>query len=78
MAEESRREFLLKLAQGAVYAAPVVRTLTAPESVAGQTTPSKKKGWDMTGALQAPGGTGANTQSPQSGFGPPAPWTKNP
>lgn len=78
MAEESRREFLLKLAQGAVYAAPVVRTLTAPESVAGQATPSKKKSWDMTGALQGPGGPGANTQSPQSGFGPPAPWTKNP
>lgn len=78
MAEESRREFLLKLAQGAVYAAPVVRTLTAPESVAGQANPSKKKGWDMTGALQAPSGPGAASQEPQSGFGPPAPWTKNP
>ncbi|NIP60932.1 MAG: hypothetical protein GWM92_20940 [Gemmatimonadetes bacterium] len=77
MAQESRREFLLKLAQGAVYAAPVVRTLTAPESVAGQVTPSKKKGWDMTGALQAPTGP-SSSQSPQSGFGPPAPWTKNP
>lgn len=73
MSDESRREFLLRLARGAVYAAPVVRTLSAPESVAGQTTPSKKKGWEMSGAASP-------TTSPdlQPGFGPQAPWSMNP
>jgi len=34
-----RREFLLKLAKGAVYSAPVVRSLAAPSHLAAQVSP---------------------------------------
>lgn len=34
-----RREFLLKLAKGAVYTAPVVRSLAAPTHLAAQVSP---------------------------------------
>lgn len=33
---EDRREFLIKVATGAVYAAPVIRTLTAPRALTAQ------------------------------------------
>jgi hypothetical protein len=36
MTDRARREFLKKLAQGAVYAAPVIRTVAAPLEVAAQ------------------------------------------
>lgn len=36
MTHQSRKEFLKKLAQGSVYAAPVVSTLLAPRSVNAQ------------------------------------------
>lgn len=72
MTEESRREFLLKVAKGAVYAAPVIRTLSAPESLSAQNVSPKgeMKGQDMT--------TGGTTSNLQQGFGPPAPWTRDP
>ena len=36
MTDQSRKEFLKKLAHGSVYAAPVVSTLLEPRSVSGQ------------------------------------------
>jgi len=41
MTDQSRREFLTKLAQGSIYVAPIVATLLAPKSVTGQ-GPSQK------------------------------------
>lgn len=41
MTEQSRREFLRKLARGSVYAAPLVSTLLAPRSANGQARPSQ-------------------------------------
>ncbi len=39
MTETDRRAFLRKLAKGTVYAAPVIRSLAAPTSVAAQVSP---------------------------------------
>lgn len=68
MSDETRREFLLRLARGTVYAAPVVRTLAAPERLAGQANPSQKGMGKMKGLMMAP----SSDLSP--GFGPSAPW----
>ena len=60
-----RREFLKKLAKGTVYAAPVVKTLAAPDPAASQ-EPSGKMGprpaicdlwdwwWELRGVVPAP------------------------
>jgi len=42
-----RREFLLKLAKGAVYTAPVVRSLAAPTQLAAQVSPKMMMGMMM-------------------------------
>ena len=39
MTDQSRKEFLKKLAQGSIYTAPVVSTLLAPRSVSAQGSP---------------------------------------
>lgn len=70
--EDSRREFLLKLAKGAVYSAPVVRTLAAPDGVAAQNSVSGKG--EMKGQLN----TSTTTNAVEPGFGPSAPWTRDP
>ena len=44
---EDRREFLIKVATGAVYAAPVIRTLTAPRALTAQTTGKGDMGMGM-------------------------------
>ena len=42
MTDQSRKEFLKKLAHGSIYAAPVVSTLLAPPSVNAQGQESQK------------------------------------
>lgn len=42
MSSHDRREFLIRMARGAIYAAPVVHTLAAPDSASGQAPPSQK------------------------------------
>ncbi len=43
MKDEQRREFLKKLAKGAIYAAPVIHSMTAPLEVAGQGSSTSHK-----------------------------------
>lgn len=71
---ETRREFLIKMAKGSVYSAPVIRTLTAPDGLSAQANPSEKSG-GKTG-----GGWGQNAPSPSTDFqfGPSAPWSNDP
>ncbi len=47
--DPSRREFLLKLAKNAAYAAPVVVSMSAPSSLLAQAAVSHKKGGDKKG-----------------------------
>ena len=65
---EDRREFLIKVATGAVYAAPVIRTLTAPRALTAQTTGKGDMGMGML-IIQAP------EPPPTTST---APWAKKP
>ena len=70
MIEQSRRDFLKKLATGTIYAAPVVSTLAAPASASGRQgmgPPSDKGNMGMGG-----GGMGMGQQRNL----PDAPWFK--
>ncbi|MCZ6915770.1 MAG: hypothetical protein O7I93_03245 [Gemmatimonadetes bacterium] len=62
MRSHDRREFLKKLATGAVYTAPVMVSLAAPPALAGQGMPSM---------MDMGGGGGMNMPDPV--FGPPPP-----
>lgn len=64
MKGEQRREFLKQLAKGAVYAAPVIRTMTAPLEVVGQGESTSHK---------HDHGKWAGSSSAQPGLGGPAP-----
>lgn len=71
---ETRREFLIKIAKGSVYSAPVIRTLSAPERLSAQANPSEKSGG------KAGGGGFMTGQDPTTNFqfGRSAPWSGNP
>jgi hypothetical protein len=70
MTEERRREFLKRLAKGAVYAAPVIRTMSAPLEVVaqGQSTSHKNDH----------GGHWSGSSAGGSGLGGPPPGTQPP
>jgi hypothetical protein len=67
---KSRREFLLGLATGAIYAAPLVRTLAAPDHLAGQPPPSQKGGGMWMGTASEA------TQVEPPMIGPDPPWSE--
>ena len=69
MTDQSRKEFLKKLARGSIYAAPVVSTLLTPRSVSAQASQA------MMGA-GPPGGGNMGGMQEQSL--PAAPWSKPP
>ncbi|MFP3947791.1 MAG: hypothetical protein ACLFWG_03605 [Longimicrobiales bacterium] len=73
---ETRREFLVKIAKGSVYSAPVIRTLAAPEGLSAQANPSEKSGGKSGGGW----GKGQNAPAPTTDFqfGPSAPWSNDP
>jgi len=68
---ETRREFLIKIAKGSVYSAPVIRSLAAPDGLSAQANPSQKgkNDWAMKRT---------NEPTTDFQFGPPAPWSRNP
>jgi hypothetical protein len=70
MTEERRRAFLKRLAKGAVYAAPVIRTMSAPLEVVaqGQSTSHKNDH----------GGPRSGSSAGGSGLGGPPPGTQPP
>ena len=68
MTDQSRKEFLKKLAQGSIYAAPVVSTLLTPRSVSAQESQA------MMGAGPPPMGMGGMQERNL----PDAPWFKPP
>ena len=66
---EDRREFLKKLAQGSIYAVPLIHSLVAP------------KGLEAGGGMGSGGGMMAMQTIEDvgtSGFGPQAPWSRPP
>jgi hypothetical protein len=77
--DQHRREFLKKLAKGAVYAAPVIRTMTAPLEVVGQGKSTSHKndhgneghGGGAGGSSPALGGAAPGTQPPPGSIPPP-------
>jgi hypothetical protein len=71
MTDQSRREFLNKLARGVAYSAPVIATLQVPENLMAQGVSATKKG--MGGGITGGGrGGGAKKTSPAP-IGPSAP-----
>ena len=76
---ESRRAFLQKVAKGAVYAAPVVVSLSAPDSLLGQgqSQNSQKGGMGMMG-MGVGGGMVMALVSPELGFDPTPPGSVAP
>lgn len=76
--DASRRDFLLKLAKGAAYAAPVVASMSAPERLLAQVSPSQKMGGMAMGKGKpnaVSGFTADPTLAPGSKT---APWTVAP
>ena len=68
MTDNTRREFLNKLAKGVVYSAPVISTLKVPENLMAQGVSPTKKG--TGGGGMGAGGTGKTSAVP---IGPAAP-----
>jgi len=78
--DASRRDFLIKVAKGAAYAAPVITSMSAPEKFLGQTpTTSQKMGGMSKGKGSNPdlnsSGTGFQTGASD---GTTAPWSRPP
>lgn len=73
--DSSRREFLLKIAAGTAYAAPVIRSVAAPEGLSAQANTTTGKGGTGTG-METPGMDMAKAPTPTTDiqFGPSAPW----
>jgi hypothetical protein len=75
---DGRREFLKKMAQGTVYAVPLIYSLTAPRGLAGQGGDTMEKG-TSTGKNKH---EHTNMQTIEdlgtSGFSPAPPWSKPP
>ncbi len=78
--DASRREFLIKLAKGTVYAAPLVVTLSVPESLTAQAPASQKMGGGSKGKGMGGGGAGGAAPSGSSApaTGPTPPWAAPP
>lgn len=72
MTDQSRREFLKKLAQGSIYTAPVVSTLLAPPLANGQALPSQMMMMGVEMGMNEMTGRGSPTGLAQ------APWSKPP
>ncbi len=70
--DETRRSFLLKLARGAAYAAPVMATMATPGHLLGQSGVSTKKG--MGGKK----GAAFTAPAAPTGLGTAAPWQVDP
>lgn len=66
---ETRRDFLIRIAKGSAYAAPFIRTLSAPERLSAQPAPSQK------GTGGGTGGGMPTDATTQFRFGPSAPWS---
>lgn len=71
---ETRRGFPIRVAKGAAYSAPVVRTRTAPDGLRAQADPSQKSG----GKAGEKGQGALSDPASQFQLGPSAPWTDNP
>ncbi len=72
-AESTRREFLLKLARGAAYTAPVVTTFAvAPDLLAVQSTGKKGGGPTAMTQLNTQGGRQPSSGARESGRQPPS------
>ncbi len=69
--DPSRRQFLLKLAKGAAYAAPVVVSMSAPSSLHAQAAVSHKKGG---GKMMSGNVVTDFSLAPSPARGPVAPW----
>ncbi len=84
MTDQSRKEFLKKLAQGSIYAAPVVSTLLAPRPASGGGPGSPMMMMGMGGMGMGMGGMGMGGMGmggmgmgmPQQRNLPDAPWFK--
>jgi len=72
--DSSRREFLLKLAKGAAYTAPVIVSMATPESVLAQSSVSHKKGGGSKGKGKNPNAVTDFSAGPAASPGPSAPW----
>lgn len=72
--DDTRREFLIRMARAAAYAAPVVVTLSAPGGLSAQKTASTKGG-GVTKNTVTDFSTDLNTTSPSSAT---APWAVAP
>ena len=72
--DSSRREFLLKLAKGAAYTAPLVVSMATPESVLAQASVSRKKGGASKGKGKNPNAVTDFSVAPAPSPGPSAPW----
>jgi len=78
MSSSDRRTFLIRMAKGAMYAAPVVHTLAAPESASGQAPPSQKMAMmNMGGGMGMGMGMGMNNAN-VGVLGRTAPWFRPP
>ena len=78
---DDRREFLKKMAQGAVYAVPLIHSLAAPRSLRAQNqggdTKDDTKG-TSTDKNQVWSGMQAIEPTPSTGFSIDPPWSKPP
>lgn len=78
---DSRRDFVRKIATGAVYAAPVVKTLAAPGSLLGQHSSTSTKGGMGGGMVKTAvqGDLDLTTSTPSTNpAARPAPWEVKP
>lgn len=74
--DDTRREFLIRMARSAAYAAPVVVSLSAPEGLAAQKTASDKGGGGgKTKSTTADFSTNLDATSPTTAT---APWAVPP
>lgn len=70
--DQSRREFLLKVAAGGAYAAPLIRSIAAPEGLSAQSNTTTAKGGQGTEMMAS------GTSTTEIQFGPSAPWSNDP
>jgi len=75
---DSRREFLLKMAKGTAYVAPVVVTLSTPDGLLGQGQSTNSQKGGMGKGKGKGQGQGVNPQIQAPSFTPRAPWQTAP
>ncbi len=76
--DSSRRNFLLKVARGAAYAVPVIASMSAPEALLGQPTPSEKMGGMSKGIGNNPDLNASGLEFQTGSGAAEAPWSKPP